>query len=1094
MTRRFAVVVVIYLVTLLAVTELSHVLDERLKTETGLVQSVELGIDDERTLLFTRTTSDIDLAFLDDDSALPRRFFEVHWDGLWYVPADVQVDVYAAADDFVAVRIDDELVLERSPEAGMHTTFEQITLDAGLHRLSVHYVQRAGAYHLNVQWAPAEGRPRSFDPERLFPARPDPEQITRNQRLVLFRRLVVAVWIAPPLVYLLWIGPPPVARFRRYRLPGMARRMWLWYGSLVGDRSTSPARETRVCQTTGTVLGAVVWLVLGLSLFFGTIADALAHAGSVVHGAGASLACAAGLHLGGSALIPRRWDASFRVGESPAVLGAALYVLLCWFGIQFGIPVRTVAIGCAIAVLAVVCVRHRWFRGTRGLRAALSHAAGWVVGFCVLYVLAYLFTMPPATDEYLPLAWSGNVDLLNYLRHTRHLLDLEPSNHVGFGYLGDVYLQTPAVFYLFGGFSLLFGADPMSAAMPVRLAFIALGGVLVARVSHAVFRMSVPAAIAIGGILISGPFIRYVAGAYFLSTLMSIPILLYLLWTTVAFRPQRWLDGPVAVRFGSAYVLLLFIYPFLFFVGLAAQVGVVALTFALDLQLREATWSSWRAAGRNAGRVICTILAPLGLLALGLRQRLEWAAEMVRSLSQPGVAGWPLDIISPLAVLGLPGTLTNGGQVESPAGRAWAIGIFCTIAAMLGLVYFGRFRHRTTPAQRTFAGLASVTFISYCAYFIVVGPSYQQWKLASYTALPLSFVVLATAICLFRQSTAFARVTRTALGRGSVTALLITGTVGLIGGNLWMHALSDADLLRFPGTLRNIAMVDKLPFFREMSIEMEREPNDIQTGLALHFLPSKRVHVVASTFRPNEPLSLEHISRLRPHLKQNYGCEGVGHDETITVPGVGCLLLAPPSPALDTVYPFNSSFLFVVPESMGEREPDGRWNSHSTVTLDLMADPRRVPFDREVYVNLRLSPYLAPETPWQRAVFSWGSGRRGEVTLQGREWISLPTRVVDWTGSWLWTLHISVDLPDGVNGDWLHLSVRRADGGGTWTVPALVDIPSGVVGRTEHRSLAVMFQELSVSVSPRGRVVTPTSEAASQGVRPAIDPGDPKLL
>ena len=211
---------------------------------------------------------------------------------------------------------------------------------------------------------------------------------------------------------------------------------------------------------------------------------------------------------------------------------------------------------------------------------------------------------------------------------------------------------------------------------------------------------------------------------------------------------------------------------------------------------------------------------------------------MVLSLSQPGVAGWPLDIISPLAVLGLPGVLTDGGQVDSPAGRAWAFVIFCTVAAVLGLVYFGRFRQRTTPAQRTFAGLAGASFISYCAYFVVVGQSYQQWKLASYSVLPLSFVVLATAICLCRQFTTRARISWTALGRRSGTVLLVTGGVGLIGGNLLMHALGDADLMRFPGTLRNIAMVDELPFFREMSIEMEPEPSDIQSWLALHFLPS----------------------------------------------------------------------------------------------------------------------------------------------------------------------------------------------------------------------------------------------------------------
>ncbi len=1078
MTRQAAVVVGIYLVTSLGVTGVSRVLDERLKTEIGLVQSVELIADDERISLFTRTTSDIDLSFLDDDPEIPRRFFEARWEAVWYVPDDMQVDVHAGADDAVTVWVDDDLVLERDPEIGMFTTSESIALDAGLHRLDVRYVQRGGGYYMNVQWAPAGDRARPFDPEQLFPTRPDPEQIARNRQLLFFRRFVAAFWIAPPLVYLFWFGLPAAVRFGRDRVPAMSRRVWLWCGA-VGNHVTRFVRETRARQRTRVVLGGVGVVLFGVVLYMGRTADTLAHTLSIAHGVGASLACAACLYLGGSALIPRKWDATFRVGESPAMLGAALYVLLCWFGIQFGIPIRTVAIGWAIAVLAVISARHRWFLlVARSSRAGFRHTAGWVVGFCLLYVFAYLFTMPPVTDEYLPLAWSGNIDLLNYLRYTRHLLDLGPSNHVGFGYLDGVYLQTPGAFYLFGGFSLPFGADPMNAAMPMRFAFIALIGLFVARVSYAVFGMSVASALAIGGIVISGPFLRYLAGAYFLSTLMSIPILLYLMWMTVAYRPQRWLDAALAVRFGSAYVLLLFIYPFLFFVGLAIQLGAVSLRFAADLQLGTAAWSSWRDAGRHAGRTLCASLAPLGVLALGLYDRLEWSLNMVLSLSQPGVAGWPMDIISPLSVLALPGVLKDGGQVVSAEGRVWAIGTFCTLAAILGLLFLGRFRQRTTAAQRAFAGLAGMSFIAYCAYYLVVGPSYQQWKFASYSVLPLSFVAPATAICLFRKSEVFTHVTRTTLGRRWMTAVLVTLGVCLLGGNLLVHAVGDAELMRFPGSLRNIAMLEELQSFQEMSVEMELEPSDIQTWLALHFLPSKRVHVVARMFSPNEPLSLEHISSLRPHLIQNFGCQGVGHDETITVPGVGCLLLAPPSLSLDTVYPFHSTFLFVDPRHMGAREPDGRWNTDTTVSLNVMADPQRVSVGRDLYLNLRLSPYVEPETPSQRALFSWGAGQKAEVSLKRPEWISLATRVVDWTGNWLKTMPMTVDLPDGVDGDWLNLPVQRDDWSGSWTAPVAVEIPSGVIGHTEHRSLAVMFQELSVTASPLGRVVTPTADAA----------------
>ena len=108
----------------------------------------------------------------------------------------------------------------------------------------------------------------------------------------------------------------------------------------------------------------------------------------------------------------------------------------------------------------------------------------------------------------------------------------------------------------------------------------------------------------------------------------------------------------------------------------------------------------------------------------------------------------------------------------------------------------------------------------------------------------------------------------------------------------------------------------------------------------------------------------------------------------------------------------------------------------------------------------------------------WETRIDPEVLLQGTEWISLPIELTDWTGDWLWTLPISVDLPDGVAGDWLNLDVRRDDWAGSWTVPASVDIPPGTIGRTEHRPLAVKFQELSLSVDPHGRVATPVLDAA----------------
>ena len=781
-----------------------------------------------------------------------------------------------------------------------------------------------------------------------------------------------------------------------------------------------------------------------------------AHVLSIAHGVGASVACAACFYVGGLALVPRRWDDSLGRGESPAVLGATLYVILCWFGITFGVPLTRLAIGFASVVLVLAAARHRWLVIAFKARAIYSRATlGWLLTFVLLYILAYLFTLPPATAEYLPPAWSGNIDLMTYMRYTKHLLRLGPSNLAGFSYLDWVYLQTPAVFYFLGWLSLLFGGDPMSAVMPAQFALTALIGVFIARISRSVFRVSRASALAIACIFVSGPFFRYVAGAYFLSTLMSTPILLCLVWKTISYRSPRLLDGGAALQFGSAYVLLLFMYPFLLFVGMAAQVAAIVLTLVAEAQAGGG-WPAWRDAGRHAGRTTCAVLLPLGLLALFLFQRLAWSFDMVRFLSQVGVAGWPMDIISPLALVGLPGPRTDHSAVQDPAYRVWAVAAFCAIALALGFLYFWRFRERTTPAQRTLVGLAGGTFLLYGAYFVRVGPSYQQWKLASYTALPLSFVVFAGGLQLFQQSGPFARATRTAVGRRVVTALLGVVAVLLVGGNLVVHAVSDQVLVRFPGTLRNLATVDALPSFRELTVQMD-DSNPYGPFLALYFLPNKRVHVVSSSFGLSEPLSFEQVSRQRPLLIQNYWCEGIGHDDTLTVPGVGCLLFAPPSLMLATSYPFSRSFLFVHFAGLGPREPQGRWNTRLLVRFDLTADLRRAWVYQDTYVNLCLKPYLPPGTPRQRLVFSWGADEHAEASLGARECISLPVSRADWTGDRLRKLPIAIAFPDGAAPHWLETPEGRYK---------------------ESRPLAVMFEVLSVSISPGGRVVTPIVGAA----------------
>jgi len=135
----------------------------------------------------------------------------------------------------------------------------------------------------------------------------------------------------------------------------------------------------------------------------------------------------------------------------------------------------------------------------------------------------------------------------------------------------------------------------------------------------------------------------------------------------------------------------------------------------------------------------------------------------------------------------------------------------------------------------------------------------------------------------------------------------------------------------------------------------------------------------------------------------------------VSVSGVGCLLLAPPSVAFDTPYPFNRTFLPIALRGLSGREPWGRWNQSTTAHMTFSADGQRAPIYRDAFVNLQVAPHQLPGLASRRLLLSWGAGRDAETRLAGREWLSLPLQPGDWAGGpKLFTLDVSVKMPDAV--------------------------------------------------------------------------------
>jgi hypothetical protein len=434
-----------------------------------------------------------------------------------------------------------------------------------------------------------------------------------------------------------------------------------------------------------------------------------------------------------------------------------------------------------------------------------------------------------------------------------------------------------------------------------------------------------------------------------------------------------------------------------------------------------------------------------GLVAVApvhLARTIDW----VRYLSLPGVAGWPLDLISPLALFGVPGHF-DLIAVSHPDRRPWALATLFLIALGLAALYFWRHRRSTTVAERVLAGFGAGTVLAYGAYFLLVGPTYQQWKFASYFTLPMTAVVLAGGLRLLALSSAGRRVMATARGRLLSTVLVVAAASGFVGGNVLVHAFREPPQQRWRAGIRNLARIDGMPSFRELDVSLD--PN-ATTMLAAYFIRTKTLHMVNASYYPHAPVVLERVSSRRPYLVQRLRCEGAGHGDTVSIPEVGCLLLAPPSVTFDTPYPFSQRFVPITLTGLSGRETWGRWNERTTAQMTFSADGQRAQIFGDAFVNLQLAPHLVPGLASRKLALSWGAGRKAETLLAEREWLSLPLKSGDWTGGpRLYTLEVSVTLPDAVP---LHTIDPRSD---------------------DPRPIAVGFQDLSFSATPRGRVITP---------------------
>ena len=119
--------------------------------------------------------------------------------GFWHVPTAGEMDVYAAADDAVEIRLDGAVILQRNADVGLATEVTTLLLTAGSHAIEVAYEQLGGNSSLNLGWAPAGEARRPFDVAPLFPYGPNVTEVGLSEWSVRLRQLAGAMWHWIPL-------------------------------------------------------------------------------------------------------------------------------------------------------------------------------------------------------------------------------------------------------------------------------------------------------------------------------------------------------------------------------------------------------------------------------------------------------------------------------------------------------------------------------------------------------------------------------------------------------------------------------------------------------------------------------------------------------------------------------------------------------------------------------------------------------------------------------------------------------------------------------------------------------------------------------
>lgn len=724
----------------------------------------------------------------------------------------------------------------------------------------------------------------------------------------------------------------------------------------------------------------------------------LAHIWNIATGASAGLILIAWLYFLCLAVTPSRMHGSVRSVPHAVTIGAAFAVLWFWYSLKLLIPASTAEKALIALMIILLILRRKTIKAPPDLNRIINRdSLFWIFLYTTFYTVNYIFTLPPVTQDRLPVARIFNNDIFNYINISQYLQHLGTSHIAGFSFvepLSPMVTFTPSAFYFIDGFSVFFYGETMRAAMPAIFAITALTGCAITWIISRNFRISRSLATAIGLVFASGPFLRYIVGNYFLSTIIAELFALLLLGKTADLLLKKDQSNwwRVVCGFAPYHLLIFFTYPPLYIIGIGLQVGFVLLFLFLFDSNEQNILDSLLVKIRNAGKWIAAIVASSAVPMVVDPQHAYQILTLLFFISNNHGIGWALDFIAPAAIFGLP----TGFEIHARQSKILNALVLTVLYAVV-FFFAARNKERSGSGQ-VFLLLSALSFLMYFAYFSRVGPSYQQWKIASYLPLFLAPFALASAASVVAA--------RSEMDRR--VPLLIAGLGPLVLAlNIERHYRIEPALDEFPSTYANLRALDVIGSANDLYVEMS---NMSSTFFPVYFLRSRTLHLISPSYYPQEALSPEKITPNTPLFIEGEACTVGTHSVSIT--GVGCLYSQAPGLKLGENYAFNKNIpALYISSGLSGVEPWGRWSDGKRLKIGVLLDDEFASSDSVRYLNLHVHPFAGV----QNVTAVWGQGQKTDMAVRGPEWISIPFRRSDLSGYQNREFVVELELPNATS-------------------------------------------------------------------------------